>query len=90
MDFDWDSRKAQANLTKHRVSFHEAATVFGDPLAITYPDSDHSVGESRFITFGISTQGRLLVVGHTEYRGMIHIITARTATRAERKIHEEG
>ena len=60
MKFEWDPRKAEASLEKHGISFHEAATVFGDPLALTYPDPDHSMGEERFVTFGVSSDGRLL------------------------------
>lgn len=78
------------NLVKHGVSFYEAATVFDDPLAITYPDPDHSGDEPRWLTFGISAEGRLLVVAHTEAGDTIRIISARRATRSERKIYEEG
>ena len=66
MQFEWHPRKASENLLKHGVSFHEAASVFDDPLAITYPDPDHSGDESRYLTFGTSADGRLLVVAHTE------------------------
>lgn len=66
MDFAWDPRKAEANRRNHAVSFEEAATVFRDPLSLTGADPDHSVGEHRFITFGISTAGRLLVVSHLD------------------------
>lgn len=90
MDFEWDPKKASLNARDHRTKFEEASTVFGDPLAVTFPDPDHSVGESRFLTFGISDHGRLLVVSHTERRGVIHIISARRADRSERKIYEEG
>ena len=90
MQFEWDPRKAAENLLKHGVSFHEAATVFDDPLAITYPDPDHSEDESRWLTFGASAEGRLLVVAHTEGGDTIRIISARRAARNERKIHEEG
>ncbi|MBF8298691.1 MAG: hypothetical protein HW395_1348 [candidate division NC10 bacterium] len=89
MQFEWDSAKAVENLTKHGVSFQEAATVFRDPLSATGADPDHSIGEERFITFGVSTSGRLLVVAHTEDGDTIRIITARPATAAERKIYEE-
>jgi len=87
--FEWDSAKAVENLTKHGVSFQEAATVFRDPLSATGADPDHSIGEERFITFGVSTSGRLLVVAHTEDGDTFRIITARPATAAERKIYEE-
>ena len=63
MRFEWDPEKASDNLSKHGVSFEEAATVFRDPLSATGTDPDHSVGEERFVTFGVSTNGRLLVVG---------------------------
>ena len=90
MQFEWDPRKAEENLVRHGVSFHEAATVFDDPLAITYPDPDHSGDESRWLTFGISAVGHLLVVAHTEAGDTIRIISARRATRNEREIYEEG
>ena len=57
MQFEWDSRKAKANARKHRVTFDEAATVFGDPLALTFVDPDHSSDEERFLTFGVSGNG---------------------------------
>ena len=66
MEFEWDPDKAAQNLAKHRVSFVEAATVFGDPLAVTYFDPDHSGEEDRFLTFGHSNAGELLVVSHTD------------------------
>ena len=90
MEFEWDEEKSIANRKKHGVSFHEASTVFGDPLAITYPDPDHSIGEHRFLTFGLSMTNRLLVVAHTERRGKTRIISARQATRHERTIYENG
>jgi hypothetical protein len=90
LQFEWDPRKASESLLKHGVSFHEAATVFDDPLAITYPDPDHSGDESRYLTFGNSADGRLLVVAHTERGDTIRILSSRRATRNERKIYEEG
>lgn len=90
MEFEWDPPKAQANLRKHAVTFDEAATVFLDELAISGNDPDHSVGESRYITFGMSRLGRLLTVSHTFRSEKFRIISARRATRAERKIYEEG
>jgi uncharacterized protein len=90
MEFEWDERKAAKNETKHGVSFREAGTVFGDPLAITFSDPDHSEDEQRFLTFGFSQLNRLLVVSHTERAQRIRIISARPATRKERKIYEEG
>jgi hypothetical protein len=90
MKFEWDSRKAGINLRKHGVSFDEAGSVFLDRLALSGPDPEHSVGESRYITFGMSRLGRLLVVSHTYRPGAIRIINARRMTRGERKIYEEG
>ncbi len=90
MEFEWDKAKAELNLKKHGTSFREAATVFGDPLAITFDDPDHSVDEDRFITFGLSRFNHQLVVSHTEREGKMRIISARPMTRQERKIYEEG
>ena len=90
MNFEWDSDKATENERKHGVSFTEACTVFGDPLALTFEDPDHSEGESRLLTFGVSIQDRVLVVSHTERGGSIRIISARQMTRHERKIYEDG
>jgi uncharacterized DUF497 family protein len=90
MEFEWDSRKAAVNLRRHKVSFQEAATVFGDPLAVTFEDPDHSLAEKRYITFGLSQQKRLLAVSHTEREERTRIISARPLTRKERKIYEEG
>ena len=77
------------NLRKHSIVFREAATVLRDPLGITIFDPDHSDEENRFITFGFSTAGRLLMVAHTERGERIRIINARRLTRAEREAYEE-
>ena len=90
MRFEWNALKAAGNLRKHGVSFNEAASVFFDSLSATGSDPDHSLEERRFVTFGMSSTGRLLVVAHAEQDDAIRIITAREATRAERKIYEEG
>ncbi|MDC4205098.1 MAG: BrnT family toxin [Candidatus Manganitrophus sp.] len=90
MIFEWDEKKAVANEKKHGVSFHDASTVFGDPLAITFDDPDHSSQEERFLTFGLSQSNKLLVVSHTQRSDRTRIISARPATRQERKIYEEG
>jgi len=88
--FSWDENKAAANLTKHRVSFDEASTVFDDLLASIFPDDVHSGHEKREILIGQSTMGGLLLVSFTERRqGGIRIISARRATRREQKDHEE-
>lgn len=89
MNFEWDDAKAAANLRKHSVSFAEASTAFADELSLTGDDPDHSHGERRLITFGVSSAGRLLVVSHTERGGHIRIISARPATRSERRFYEE-
>jgi uncharacterized DUF497 family protein len=90
MEFEWDPEKATRNLTTHGVSFHEAATVFGDPWALTFSDPDHSQDEDRFLTFGQSSAGRLLVVSHTDRDDLTRIISSRRATRRERKLYEQG
>jgi uncharacterized DUF497 family protein len=90
MEFEWDPKKADTNKRKHGVTFQEGATLFGDPLAITFGDPDHSEYEERYITFGLSTQNRLLVVSHADRGNKKRIISARLMTREERKIYEEG
>jgi uncharacterized DUF497 family protein len=89
VNFEWDPAKARQNRRKHRISFEEAATVFGDPLAITYPDPDHLTSEQRFITVGMSSVNRVLIVAHTDRNENIRIISARKTTRRERKHYEE-
>ena len=90
MRFSWDGANAMLNVAKHGVSFHEAATVFGDALAITYPDPDHSIGEERYVTFGRPVRGGVLVVALVERHDTVRLISARPATRRERKLYEEG
>ena len=89
LSFEWDEVKARSNLSKHGVSFVEATTVFGDPLSLTISDPAHSEHEDRFIIVGMSTRQRLLVVVHTERGDNIRIISARRATKQERKSYEE-
>jgi uncharacterized DUF497 family protein len=88
--FRWDSAKAAANVTKHGVDFGEAATVLEDPLSTTFPDREHSRLERRYVTIGMSADQRLLVVCHTEEGDVVRIISARRATRWERRFYEEG
>lgn len=90
LKFEWDPAKAHANQLKHGVSFEEAASIFGDPLALTFSDPDHSIEEKRWLSFGVSTNDRLLVVVHAERGRTIRIISARRATRQERGIYEHG
>jgi len=88
MQFTWDPAKVEENFLAHGVAFQEATTVFGDPLAGTIPDPDHSVGEERLISIGQSSAGQLLVVCHVEEGDTIRIISARRATSHERKDYE--
>lgn len=88
MEFAWDSDKATRNLRKHKVTFNEAATVFGDFLGITISDPDHSADERRHITVGTSSRGRLLIVAHAQRGEGVRIISARTLTRRERITYE--
>ena len=90
MRFEWDPAKAAANLPKHGVSFDEASTVFGDSLSVSGRDLEHSEGETRYVTIGLSSEGRILVVCHTDRRNVIRIFSARPAIRKEKKIYEEG
>jgi uncharacterized DUF497 family protein len=90
MKFEWDPRKAKLNVRKHSISFEEATTSFRDPVSASAPDPDHSVSENRFVTFDVSSNGRLLTISHTERGESIRIISARRATKEERKIYEEG
>ncbi|MGZ8843994.1 MAG: BrnT family toxin [Pyrinomonadaceae bacterium] len=90
MTYEWDPKKARANLAKHRVSFEEAATVFLDPLAVTYPDPDHSGPEIREITVGHSAKQRVIFLYHTGRGDRTRIIGARKATPNERRQYEES
>ena len=90
MRITWHASKAAANLIKHGVSFEEAATALADPLSATACDPDHSNGELRFLTLGVSSAGRSLIVAHTDDGDTIRIISARVMTRREREIYEEG
>ena len=90
MTVEWNQRKAAANLNKHRVAFEDAATVFLDPFATTFPDPDHSPEERREITIGCTLKGHVVFVSHCERLGRIRIISARLGTRSERKQYEEG
>lgn len=88
--FEWDRRKDAANRRKHGVGFAEASTVFGDPLSITIPDQqDHAIGEERFVIVGLSGKRRLLVVVHTIREERIRLVSARPATKHERRTYEE-
>lgn len=88
--FEWDPAKARSNLREHTVSFDEASTVFGDPLSLLMPDPDHSQGEERYLVLGMSLHRRLLVVSHLERPLLTRLISARPATRSERRRYEQG
>ena len=90
MRFEWNPDKARRNFLKHGISFREAITTFRDPLSVTYPDPDHSFRERRYVIIGLSSEGRILIVSHTERVSRIRIISARKATRNEQRFYEEG
>ena len=90
MNFEWDPNKAAGNLSKHGIFFEDAASVFADPLAVSYYDPDHSENENRYIIVGTSRRGRLLIVAYTERGEDIRIISARQTTRRERRQYEES
>jgi hypothetical protein len=89
MDIEWDATKSRFNEDKHGVSFDEAASVFGDPLALTFDDLEHSALERRYLTFGLSTADRLLLVVHTSRGATIRIISSRRMTPRERRHYEQ-
>jgi uncharacterized DUF497 family protein len=93
--FEWDINKARTNLTKHRVSFEEAKTLFNDPLLVTFLDERHSDTEERLIGIGVSARNRTLLVVHVDRKETpdeltIRIISCRKATQSERKTYEEN
>ena len=90
MEFEWNPDKADINLRKHNISFHEATTVFDDSLSVAFPDPDHSIGEERYVIIGMSELGKVLIVSHTDRENRIRIISARTANRQEKRFYEEG
>lgn len=90
MKFTWDPRKEALNRQKHGVTFLEAATVLEDALSTTFPDPEHSRGEHLYVTIGASRRGQIMVVAHADQGDTIRIISARRATRSERRYYEEG
>ena len=88
--FRWDQRKAKANIAKHGISFEGASSAFGDPLSITIEDVDHSYGENRYILLGETLEHDLVIVAHTDRNGEIRIMSARLATKQERRSYETG
>lgn len=90
MHFGWNPEKEKAHLTKHDVSFSEAITVFGDPFELTIADPDHSEGEYRYISMGLTVTINYYLVSYVERGHRIRIISARPATAQERKQYELG
>ena len=90
MKFEWDPNKAASSVRRHGIAVEDAASVFGDPLARTIPDPEHSTGEARFVTMGLTAGGRLVVVVHTDREGRTRLVSARPATRREKKSYEEA
>ena len=88
MNFEWDANKASANLEKHGVSFDEATSAFFDPLSSAIPDPAHSFEEERYLLVGETSRGRLVVVAHTDRGEAVRLISARLATRRERRDYE--
>lgn len=89
MKVEWDPVKATTNLRKHGVSFERAAEALRDPMAVTLPDPDHSVGEMRLISVGNTPAGQLLTIAHTDRATAVRLISARKSTPDERSIYEE-
>lgn len=87
--FEWDPVKAEANVRKHGVTVDEASTIFGDPLNLLMADPDHSLDEERYVLLGMSNRRRLLVVAFAERPPRTRLISARRATRQERRRYEE-
>ena len=89
MEFEYDAAKAALNFKKHGLTFEEASTIFGDPMAYTFADPDHSVGEESWLVLGMSHSARLFAVIYTHRGEKYRIVRARLATKRERKIYEE-
>jgi uncharacterized DUF497 family protein len=89
LKFEWDEQKAKTNQIKHGISFDEAITIFDDPLSLNFNDPDHSRGEDRYIIIGLSNQGRLLFVSHTDRNNRIRLISARLLTPKEKRYYEQ-
>jgi uncharacterized protein len=90
VSFEWDAQKAKNNLQKHLVDFEEARTIFDDLQLITVLDDEYSQDEDRYITIGLSSKNRILMVAHTERNDKIRIISARKATKNEEEFYQEA
>lgn len=90
LKFEWDYTKAKANKKKHQITFQEASTIFFDPLSDTFYDPGHSIDENRYITIGMSEFMNILVVAYTYKNDIIRIVSARKATKRERRYYENG
>jgi len=87
--FEWDEAKAKRNLQKHGISFLEAQAVFNDPLLVTFEDEEHSNGETRYVSIGMSDRGRILAIVHVERNDRIRLISCRKATVREQRLYEQ-
>jgi uncharacterized DUF497 family protein len=87
--FEWDPKKAESNARKHGVTFDEASTAFGDPLALLMPDPDHSFGEERYVLLGMSNRRGLVVAAFAERPPRTRLISARRATGQEQRRYEQ-
>lgn len=90
IDFEWNPQKVEINNKKHGISFDEATTVFGDSLFVTYLDPDHSIQKERFVMLVLFSKHRILVVSHMYCGETVRIISARVATKRERRFYEHG
>ena len=90
LTFEWDEVKATANSKKHKITFDEGKTIFNDPFLLTFPDSENSENEERYINIGLSAKGRVLILIHPERQGKIRIVSCRKATAGERRYYEES
>lgn len=90
MQFEWDEKKHKINLGKHQLSFPEASTAFGDPMALDFDDPEHSEGEYRLLLFGLTATRKHIVISYTWEGDIIRLISAREMTKRELKIYQEG
>jgi uncharacterized protein len=90
IEFEWHSAKAAANLKKHKVSFEEAKTIFGDERHLEIPDREHSSDEMRYLAIGQSERGRILTLVFTERKTKLRLISARVAEPWERREYESA
>lgn len=90
MKFEWDETKHQINIKKHGLTFPEASTAFGDPMALDFDDPEHSEGEYRLLLLALTATSRHVVISYTWDQDTIRLISARDMTKREQKIYQEG